>query len=336
MRQQRYYGLRRLARVSRAFRDTVVEELPSIAQVTEQVNNVNSYLDLYRIASARPGESGEDAPLGTAYTACTDVTDVEEAYTAYAVRTPVSARHARRRSSSLSRIQSRSMSSAASASPVARTSFIVPHSASIYSVEDQPARYTLVINVPSPRTPALLVPYTASTTRSARMSQSYTVVLSVPHSLKRNTLPDTPADDDSPLQKQQREARARAALLSALTQSEPQARSAALALDDAPTPQAQAQAQVPSAPRTPGPRAPYWVRQSYRVSAHGYVRRTHSYSRRSGARVPPTPKTVRRERRQGWGGEWKAGKLAAAVEGLKEIKTPAPPVPEKDAAAVDQ
>ncbi|TBU54285.1 hypothetical protein BD310DRAFT_82596 [Dichomitus squalens] len=326
MRQQRYYGLRQLARVSRAFRDTIVEELPSMAQVTEQVDNVNSYLDLYRIASARRRDPEADVAsmnLDTAYTAYTDVTDVNEAYTAYTMHTPVSTRHARRRSSSLSRIQHRSMSSNASASPIARTSFIVPHSASVCSFQDQPARYTLVINVPSPRTPALLIPFTASTAHSARMSmsQSYTVVLSVPRDLKRDTLPETPADEDSPLQKQQKEARARAAILTAMMQSQP----TTLALEDA---------AVPFAPRTPGPRAPYWMRQSYHVSAHGYVRRTHSYSRRSGMRVPPTPKTVRRERRQGWGGEWKAGKLAAAVEGLKEIKTPAPPVPEKDLGPV--
>ena len=41
--------------------------------------------------------------------------------------------------------------------------------------------------------------------------------------------------------------------------------------------------------------------------------------------MPPTPRTMRRERRQGWV-EWQQGKLATAVEGLKEIKTPTPVV----------
>ena len=63
------------------------------------------------------------------------------------------------------------------------------------------------------------------------------------------------------------------------------------------------------------------------------MRRTHSYSRRSGVRVPPTPRTISRERRQGWGGEWKLGKMATVVEGLKDIRTPAPPVPEKEGVA---
>ncbi|TBU47869.1 hypothetical protein BD309DRAFT_951011 [Dichomitus squalens] len=53
---------------------------------------------------------------------------------------------------SIRHIEHRCMSSNASASPVARTTFIVPHSASVCWSQDQPARYTFVIYVPSPRT----------------------------------------------------------------------------------------------------------------------------------------------------------------------------------------
>ena len=45
---------------------------------------------------------------------------------------------------------------------------------------------------------------------------------------------------------------------------------------------------------------------------------------------------MRRERRQGWGGEWRQGGMGRAVEGLKEIKTPVPRVPEKDVDLVLQ
>ncbi|KAI0692932.1 hypothetical protein C8T65DRAFT_668931 [Cerioporus squamosus] len=315
MREERYHGLRRLARVSRAFRDTIVEELPSFAQSAQHVDNVNSYLDLYRIATKSRCMSRDS----DVYTACSVVTDPQSAYTACSVKS-------RRRSSSLSCVQRRSLQSAGSMTPTARTSYIVPHSASVCSTADRPAHYTLMINVPSPRTPNVQVE-SRSAASGVSWRMSYTLVLNLP-SKRSVDLPETPADEDAPLQKQQKEARARAAILTAmqplatpLDPSLPQS-------DLSPT------TPLPSAWKVRSPRVPYWVRGTYRVSAQGYVRRTHSYSRRSGARVPATPRTIRRERRQGWGGEWKVGKMATVVEGLKEIRTPAPPVPEKEGMVV--
>ena len=75
MREERYHGLRRLARVSRAFRDTIVEELPSLVQTAQQVDNVNSYLDLYRIAT-RSRRMSRDSDV---YTACSVVTNIRSA-----------------------------------------------------------------------------------------------------------------------------------------------------------------------------------------------------------------------------------------------------------------
>ena len=315
MREERYHGLRRLARVSRAFRDTIVEELPSLVQTAQQVDNVNSYLDLYRIAT-RSKRMSRDSDV---YTACSVVTNIRSAYTACSVKS-------RRRSSSLSYVQRRSICTAGSVTPTARTSYIVPHSASVCSTADRPARYTLMIDVPSPRTPNVLVESRSAGSRLSHMS--YTLVLNLP-SKHTVDLPETPADEDAPLQKQQKEARARAAILSAM-------QPLAIPLDpELPQPDVSPTTPLPSASamKARTPRVPYWVRGSYRVSAHGYVRRTHSYSRRSGVRVPPTPRTIRRERRQGWGGEWKLGKMGTVVEGLKEIRTPAPPVPEKEGVA---
>ncbi|RDX49478.1 hypothetical protein OH76DRAFT_1403715 [Lentinus brumalis] len=306
MREERYHGLRRLARVSRAFRDTIVEEIPSFAQSAQHVDNVNSYLDLYRFATKSRRMSRES----DVYTACSVVTSRQSVYTACSVKS-------RRRSSSLSYVQRRSFQTAGSITPTARTSYVVPHSASVCSTTDRPSRYTLMINVPSPNTPNVLIESrSAASGLSWRMS--YTLVLNMP--TKRSVdLPETPADEDAPLQMQQKEARARAAILTAMQPLDP----------ELPQPDLSPTTPLPSAMKARTPRVPYWVRGSYRVSAHGYVRRTHSYSRRSNVRVSTTPRTIRRERRQGWGGEWKHGKMATVVEGLKEIKTPAPPVPEK-------
>ena len=348
MRSERYHGLRRLARTSRAFRETIVEELPPHLLTSQPIEAVNTYLDLYRISTKRESRHSDVLSLSSAFTA-TSLVDMP--YTACSVRSQ------RRRSSSMSSLQRRSGLSLTSTTPTPRMSFIVPHSASssVYStstpisattprpasasaISTQPdprraTRYTLMINVPSPRTPTAQVQpqavYSATSTRSARMS--YTIVLTVPQKKRASHQPGTPADEASPLQHQQREARARTAIL-ALALSQP--------------PPASACPEVPAldvrSPRVRLPaHAPYWVRSSsgFRVSVHpagASVRRTHSHARRSTARVPPTPRTMRRERRQGWGGEWRQGGMGRAVEGLKEIKTPVPRVPEKDVDLVLQ
>ena len=304
--EQQYQTLRHLAC---GLPDTAAEKLPSVSEAIEPAKNVSSYLDLYRVANQSVREidaASTVTDLATAYTAYTDATNPDDAYTAFIACTPVSARHHRRRSSSFSCAPRRpSALSNGTASPVPRSSFVVPHSASVYSFKDQPGRYTLVIKVPSPLTPSTLVPFPTNTANSSFTSRVCTFVLDTPRA-RRDTL-ETPGDDSCPLQKQQREARVRAVLE---------------AMDKSVGP-----ASTPSVPQTPArtPRGPYWVRQSYRISGQGSVRR-----RKSSARVPPTPRTVRRERRQGWGGEWRAGKMGAAVDGLREIKTPAPPVPPKE------
>ncbi|KAI0746240.1 hypothetical protein C8Q80DRAFT_761411 [Daedaleopsis nitida] len=324
MREERYHGLRRLARASRAFRETIIEELPANVHTAQHVDNLTTYLDLYRLTD-REKRLTRDSD---AYMAYSPIIDPNSVYTACSF-------DIRRRSASMSRIQRRGFHSRQSTTPVARTSFIMPHSAtpasrtsfvlphtapysaSVYSQQERRStRYTLVIDVPSPVTAAILQP-----PLSSRMS--YTLVFDVPPKrADQAPVPETPADEDSPLQQQQKAARARAAMRPLLI-----AMDADVSLPDLSpsptTPISTALSQMRS-PRVP---APYWVRTSYRMtmSAHEYVRRTHSYARRSAARVPSTPRTIRRERRQGWGGEWKAGKLQEAVEGLKEIKTPAPP-----------
>ncbi|KAI1792331.1 hypothetical protein LXA43DRAFT_1007649 [Ganoderma leucocontextum] len=287
--EQQYQELRQLACISRGFHNTVVEEIPSVAEAVEQIKKVSSYLDLYRVANQSRRDvdaTGAVTDLNTVHTAYTDATNPDDAYTAYIAYAPVSAHH-RRRSVSFSQVPRPSMLS---------NGLYRPHSASVQSF-DGPGRYTLVIKIPSPFGPS----FSSSTANSTRMSRSRTFVLDTPQTAKRDMLLETPRDDTCPLQQQQREARVRAAL-EAIGDSAP---------PPAPAPLIAAQT----------PRGPYWVRQSYRISGQGSVRR-----RRSSIRVPPTPLTVRRERRQGWGGEWKSGKLGAAVEELMEIKTPAPRV----------
>ncbi|KAH9913703.1 uncharacterized protein BXZ73DRAFT_55384 [Epithele typhae] len=316
MRQERYVGLRRLARVSRAFRDTVVDELPAFLPIPTDVPD--TYLDLYRISTWQPSPTTAGPTPTSAFTS----RPASSAYTACSI---VDGRLGRcRRSVSMSFLRE-----SPTATPTARMSFIVPHSASPAShsahiptpltadprsplsarvsrftyatattSRRRTARYTLVIRVPSPRTPTArtslaptLAPPPPSATRSASSRASYTVVLQLPPR-RRSFAPATPADEDSHMQQQQTAARATIYGLELTTPTTP-------------------------AVEVRSPRAPYWVRQSYRPQG---VRRTHSTARRAGQRVPPTPRTVRRERRQGWGGEWRTG----AVEGLKEIKTPAP------------
>ena len=332
MREERYHGLRRLARVSRAFRETIVEELSSIAQTVEQVDNVNSYLDLYRIAT-RSKRLTRDSDAYTAYSPCIEP---DSAYTACSFTS-------RRRSHSFSDVQRRSMHTLRSATPIARTSFIVPHSvtpsartsfivphsATVCSEADRPSHYSILVDVPTPVRNAIVAePRTAVSRRMSSMS--YTLVLNVPPKPSAS-FPETPADEDSPLQQQQKAARARAAILAAMQPLQ-------IPLNpELPQPDVSPVTPLPTSLPTSQaktPRVPYWVRSSYRVSAHGYVRRTHSYSRRSGMRAPPTPRTIRRERRQGWGGQWTQGKIATVVQGLKEIQTPAPPVPPKDTVVV--
>ena len=304
--EQQYQELRQLACASQAMYNTSPEEIPPTVGALQRVKTVGSYLDLYRVANQSVREADGTSAIpdpNAAYAAYTDASNPDDAYTAYIACTPMSPHHRRRRSASFTHAPRPSVLSN-DATPIPRSSFIVPHSASVYSFKDQPGRYTLVIKVPSPLSPTALAPFTStSTANTGRLSRSRTFVLDTAKPTRSDILLETPGDESCPLQRQQREARARAVL-------------EALAESAAPS-------SIPPAPQTPArtPHGPYWVRQSYRISGQGSVRR-----RKSSVRVPPTPRTVRREKRQGWGGEWKAGKMEAVVEGLKDIKTPAPRV----------
>ncbi|KAM5543976.1 hypothetical protein V8D89_002593 [Ganoderma adspersum] len=306
--EQQYQELRQLACASHALYNTAPEEIPPTVGAVQRVKTVGSYLDLYRVAndSVREAEgAGVVTDLNAGYTAYTDATNPDDTYTAYIACTPMSPHHRRRRSASFTHAPRPGVLSN-DVTPIPRSSFIVPHSASVYSFKDQPGRYTLVIKIPPPLTPTALIPFTANTATSGRLSRSRTFVLDTARPTRSDILLETPGDESCLLQKQQRQARARA-VLDALAESA-------------------APSSIPPAPQTPArtPHGPYWVRQSYRISGQGSVRR-----RKSSVRVPPTPRTVRREKRQGWGGEWKAGKMEAVVEGLKDIKTPAPRVPRR-------
>ncbi|PIL26988.1 hypothetical protein GSI_10127 [Ganoderma sinense ZZ0214-1] len=295
--EQQYQEVRQLAFAYHALYNSP-KEVPPVVEATERVKNVGSYLDLYRVANR--GVRDVDADLNTAYAACMDATNPDDAYAAYVACPPLSPKHHRRRSSSFSH-GPRSGVLSNDGTPIPRSSYIVPHSASAYSFKDQPGRYSLVIQIPSPLSPTALISFTSSAANSSHLSRSRTLVLDTSKRIRRGTLSETSGDESCPLQKQQREARARAVF-------------AAMGESAAP-------ASTPPVPQTPArtPHGPYWVRQSYRTSGQGSIRR-----RKSSTRVPPTPCTVRRERRQGWGGEWKAGKMGAVVEGLKDIKTPLP------------
>ncbi|KAI0777470.1 hypothetical protein BD413DRAFT_601862 [Trametes elegans] len=118
--------------------------------------------------------------------------------------------------------------------------------------------------------------------------------------------PRSPTTDDSPLQQQQSVAQAKAVILGADAQLMDRFRQG-FAIRAPPTPG-----------RSPRVSMPYWVRSAYRARESmltpGAARR-----RRTASRPPPTPRTIRRERRQGWGGEWRQGKLGKVVEKLREV-----------------
>ncbi|KAI0643978.1 hypothetical protein C8Q79DRAFT_927848 [Trametes meyenii] len=245
--KRKLQSLRRLARTSRAFRGNATAEVapPSLGQASEDMGNVKTYPDLYRMSTRQPRRSALVS--------------------------------GRRRSCSVGEPQRQSIADVLSvSSPDARTSYIVPLSASL-------APYVVALGSPA-LSPAITSP---------------------------------PAMDDSPLQQQQSVAQAKAAILGTDAQRMESFRRGFRihALPATPSTPLRAFASIKS------PKAPYWVRSAYRPrdSTHGSIRR--SQSRRGASRPPPTPRTMRRERRQGWGGEWKRGKMGAAVEKLKEVET---------------
>ncbi|KAI0635340.1 hypothetical protein C8Q77DRAFT_699047 [Trametes polyzona] len=262
--EHRMQTLRRLARMSRAFRDTIIEELavPSVNVVaTPEVQNVKTYLDLYRMSVCPPR------------------------------RSQILAQGRRRSRSVGGEPQRRSVLSVYSAG--ARTSFVLP-------------------------------PSTTSTHPSERVS--YVLALGSPDSPVPIATPASPSPsrlvDDSPLQQQQSVAQAKAVILGTDAQLMESFRrgfgirvaSRRRTGGSGKTPGTPLSATMPKSPKVP-----YWVRSAYRnrESLHSAGRR-----RRAGvSRPPPTPRTMRKERRQGWGGEWRVGKMAAVVEKLKEVES---------------
>ncbi|KAH9943960.1 hypothetical protein B0H21DRAFT_823382 [Amylocystis lapponica] len=74
------------------------------------------------------------------------------------------------------------------------------------------------------------------------------------------------------------------------------------------------------------PKAPYWVKSSFRPRASfEFVQFAqadpYATARASPSRGPPpaTPRTRRFERRQGWGGRWNQGNLGGVIDQLKEL-----------------
>ncbi|GJE99029.1 hypothetical protein PsYK624_152670 [Phanerochaete sordida] len=70
-------------------------------------------------------------------------------------------------------------------------------------------------------------------------------------------------------------------------------------------PQASAYARLVTIPASslPSPQAPYWVKTA-----------------KTGGAVPKTPRTMRSERRQGWGGTWTMGSIGQVVHRLKDAQ----------------
>ncbi|KAI0666499.1 hypothetical protein C8Q78DRAFT_1083100 [Trametes maxima] len=180
-------------------------------------------------------------------------------------------------------------------------------SSSVGEPQRQSIADVLSISSPGPRA-SYIVPLSASIA-------PYVIALGSP--ALSPTLAFSAATDESPLQQQQSVAQAKAAILGTDAQRMENFRRGFRihALPATPSTPLRAFASIKS------PKAPYWVRSAYRArdSTHGSIRR--SQSRRAASRPPPTPRTMRRERRQGWGGEWKRGKMGAAVEKLKEVDT---------------
>ncbi|OSC98906.1 hypothetical protein PYCCODRAFT_1438886, partial [Trametes coccinea BRFM310] len=264
LQEHRLRNLGQLARRSRAFRDTVVGELPlpSLAHSGQPLDSVKTYLDLYRMSVKINPRYSQLLPGP-----------------------------GRRRSYSVGQIPRQSIVDMLSVrSAGVRTSFLPPHSATSTRNEDGNTPYVIAIGSP-------------------------TVSPSVS---------DSPSTDDSPLQQQQSVAQAKAVILGADARlMETFRRGFGMDQEELDP----SQGTDPSTPLpTPfrsmkSPRVPYWVRNAYRAreSMHGSAARR----RRAGSttRPPPTPRTMRKDRRQGWGGEWKRGKMGAVVEKLKEIDT---------------
>ncbi|KAH9849248.1 hypothetical protein C2E23DRAFT_840459 [Lenzites betulinus] len=274
--EHRMQTLRRLARMSRAFRNTVIDELalPSVNVVaTPEGLNVKTYLDLYRM-SVCPRPRSQMPSAGR--------------------------RRSRSVGGEVKRLTVLSVYSASS-----RTSFIIP-SPNPGARGDRQS-HIIALGFPAPATPS-----------PAQFA----------HPLPRTPLimldtPPVPARlrDDSPLQQQQSVAQAKAVILGADAQFMESFRRGFQIR----TRRRQSGKQLPTTPTTPrtagapkSPKVPYWVRSASRghVSAGGSRRR-----RVAASRPPPTPRTMRKERRQGWGGEWR--KMGGVVEKLKEMEAAA-------------
>ncbi|KAI0367319.1 hypothetical protein BV20DRAFT_970739 [Pilatotrama ljubarskyi] len=167
---------------------------------------------------------------------------------------------------------------------------------------------------------SFLMPRSATSARFSRMS--YVLALGSPP--VSPNVPDSPSSspaptEDSPLQQQQSVAQAKAVILGADAQLMEAFRRRFGIRQGSFSADPRRISTHPTTPRSPfatakSPRVPYWVRSAYR-SREGSVRRKRAMSR-----LPPTPRTMRKERRQGWGGEWKRGKMGDVVEKLKELE----------------
>ncbi|KAI0828481.1 hypothetical protein BC628DRAFT_1337653 [Trametes gibbosa] len=304
--EHRMQTLRRLARMSRAFRDTIVEELavpPANAAATPEVHNVKTYLDLYRM-SVCPRRRSHMPPAG------------------------------RRRSRSVGgELQRRSVLSVYSAGT--RTSFVVPPSPST-GRHGERGSYIIALGFPSAASPSPS-PFPSSTPTPTCVS----------HRLPRTpfSAPSTPPAhgrllDDSPLQQQQSVAQAKAVILGSDAQFmdsfrrgfqiRTRRRASGKRVPGGTTTTTPSVVVVvsPFAGGAKSPKVPYWVRSASRAGGSGHVSAGGSGGvggsrrRRAGvSRPPPTPRTMRKERRQGWGGEWR--KMGVMVEKLREMETAA-------------
>ncbi|GBE84063.1 hypothetical protein SCP_0600410 [Sparassis crispa] len=96
---------------------------------------------------------------------------------------------------------------------------------------------------------------------------------------------------------------------------------------------------LPSPPVSPtleqvkSPKVPYWVKSSFRphtsgayalgfpdVGPYAQVKSASTASRKNGHLAPPaTPRTRRVERRQGWGGHWNQGTMGGVIDQLRQL-----------------
>ncbi|KAH9846905.1 hypothetical protein C2E23DRAFT_890470 [Lenzites betulinus] len=285
------HHIRRLARMSRALRDATVEErvIPSInGAAAPQVRDVNTYLDLYRMAVC-PRPRSQKPPAGR--------------------------RRSRSVGDEMQRLPVLTVSSASSGTSCSISSANSNAERQEHRDSDSVARSSPARASPLP-------------TRRARPLPPRPIHFARPLPPTPPTPLDTPPVParlrDSPLQQQQSAAHAKTAILGADTQRmnsfmcgfpvRMRRRTSGKRLPTTPTTPRTAS----GSPKSPvSPKVPYWVRSAIRgsVSPGGSRRRRAGFKL---SRPPPTPRMIRKERRQGWAGDWRS--LGSAVEKLKEMQ----------------